>query len=40
MIDLLNAYEGDPNFDVKKKINKILSNNHKLIRLFEYIFQS
>ena len=40
MIDLLNAYEGDPNFDVKKKINKILSNNHKLIRLFEDIFQS
>ena len=40
MIDLLKAYEKDSNFDVRKKVNKIISSNLKLVRLFEDIFES
>ena len=40
MIDLLKAYESDSNFDFRKKVINIISNNRRLVELFEDIFES
>ena len=39
VIDLLKSFEIDSNIDIKKKVKKILNNNHKLCKLFDNIFE-
>ena len=39
IINLLKSFEIDSNVDIKKKVNKILNNNHKLCKLFDDIFE-
>ena len=40
VIDLLKSFEIDSNIDVRKKVKKIINNNHKLCKLFDNIFES
>ena len=39
IINLLKSFEIDSNIDVRKKIKKILNNNHKLCKLVDTIFK-
>lgn len=39
IINLLKTFEIDSNIDVRKKVKKILNNNHKLCKLFDNIFE-
>ena len=39
VINLLKSFEIDSNIDVRKKVKKILNNNHKLCKLFDSIFE-
>ncbi len=39
IINLLKSFEIDSNIDVRKKVKKILNNNHKLCKLFDTIFE-
>ena len=39
VINLLKSFEIDSNIDVRKKVKKILNNNHKLCKLFDNIFK-
>ena len=39
VINLLKSFEIDSNIDVRKKVKKILNNNHKLCKLFDNIFE-
>lgn len=40
IINLLKSFEIDSNVDIRKKVKKILNNNHKLCKLFDDIFES
>ncbi len=40
IINLLKSFEIDSNVDVRKKVKKILNNNHKLCKLFDNIFEA
>jgi hypothetical protein len=40
VINLLKSFEIDSNIDVRKKVKKILNNNHKLCKLFDNIFEA
>ena len=40
VINLLKSFEIDSNVDVRKKVKKILNNNHKLCKLFDNIFEA
>ena len=40
VINLLKSFEIDSNVDIRKKVKKILNNNHKLCKLFDNIFEA
>ena len=39
VINLLKSFEIDSSIDVRKKVKKIINNNHKLCKLFDNIFE-
>ena len=39
IINLLKSFEIDSSIDVRKKVKKIINNNHKLCKLFDNIFE-
>ena len=40
IVNLLKSFEINSNVDIRKKVKKILNNNHKLCKLFDNIFDS